>query len=32
MERERLEKYGNELTIIGFVVGNGKELENVWRL
>lgn len=27
MERERLEKYGNELTIIGFVVGNGKERE-----
>lgn len=27
MERERLEKYGNELTIIGFVVGNSKEQE-----
>lgn len=29
MKRERLEKYGNELTIIGFVVGNDKEKEIV---
>lgn len=27
MNRERLEKYGNELTIIGIVVGNGTEKE-----